>query len=101
MKSSAVLLAVVAVLGASTLTRAQTARSNENNRMSTYNVIVVNRTTRAVKYEHRHGSTKIDFEGTSLMPGGSGEAKIESNRGAMKIDAEFSGLRVVGLLRMG
>ena len=53
---------------------------------------VVSRTTRAVKYEHRSGSTKIDFEGTALMPGASGVAKVESKRGAMEIEAEFRGL---------
>jgi outer membrane protein OmpA-like peptidoglycan-associated protein len=45
-----------------------------------------------VKYEHRSGSTKIDFRGTDLMPGASGEAKIESKRGAMEIEVEFQGL---------
>ena len=92
MKSSAVLLAVLAVLGASTLTQAQTTNSNEHFQSPTYNVSVVSRTTRAVKYEHRHGSTKIDFEGTALMPGASGVAKVESKSGAMKIEAEFRGL---------
>ena len=53
---------------------------------------VVSRTTRAVKYEHRSGATKIDFQGTDLMPGASGEAKVESKRGAMEIEAEFKGL---------
>jgi outer membrane protein OmpA-like peptidoglycan-associated protein len=53
---------------------------------------VVSRTTRAVKYEHRSGSTKIDFQGTELMPSASGEAKVESKRGAMGIEVEFEGL---------
>ncbi len=92
MKSSAVLLAVLAVLGVSTFTQAQTTDSDEHFQALTYNVTVVSRTTRAVKYEHRHGSTKIDFEGTALMPGASGEAKVESKSGAMKIEAEFKGL---------
>ena len=52
----------------------------------------VSRTTRAVKYEHRSGSTMIDFQGTDLMPGASGVAKVESKRGAMDIEAEFKGL---------
>ena len=64
MKSSAALLAVLAVLGASTFTQAQTTNSDEHNQTPTYSVNVVSRTTRAVKYEHRSGSTKIDFEGT-------------------------------------
>jgi outer membrane protein OmpA-like peptidoglycan-associated protein len=45
-----------------------------------------------VKYEHRRGSTKIDFAGTALMPGASGVAEVASKSGAMKIEAEFRGL---------
>ena len=92
MKSSAVLLAVLAVLGVSPLTQAQTTDSTEHFQSLNYNVTVVSRTTRAVKYEHRHGSTKIDFEGTTLMPGASGVAEVASKSGAMKIEAEFKGL---------
>src|SRR5580692_8711874 len=91
-KISTVLLAFLAGLSASTLTQAQTVTSAESNQMSTYRVSVVSRTTRAVKYEHRSGSTKIDFQGTDLMPGASGVAKVESKRGAMDIEAEFKGL---------
>jgi len=92
MKNSSVLLAILAILGASTLTQAQTTASDEHNQTSTYSVNIVSRTTRAVKYEHRSGSTKIDFQGTNLMPSASGEAKVESKRGAMEIDVEFKGL---------
>ena len=92
MNNSAVLLAVLAMLGASTLTQAQTKVSDEQNQAPAYSVNIVSRTTRAVKYEHRHGSTKIDFEGTTLMPSASGVAKVESKRGTMEIEAEFSGL---------
>jgi outer membrane protein OmpA-like peptidoglycan-associated protein len=91
-KNSAVLLAVLAILGASALTQAQTSDSREYNQTPTYGVSVVSRTTRAVKYEHRSGSTKIDFQGTDLMPGASGEAKVASKRGAMEIEVEFQGL---------
>ena len=45
-----------------------------------------------MQYEHRSGSTKIDFKGTNLMPGASGEAKVESKRGAMEIEVEFRDL---------
>jgi len=93
-KSSAALLAVLAVLGVSTLAHAQTTNYNEHFQSLNYNVTVVSRTTRAVKYEHRHGSTKIDFEGTTLMPGASGVAEVASKSGAMKIEAEFRGLDV-------
>jgi outer membrane protein OmpA-like peptidoglycan-associated protein len=92
MKSSAALLAVLAMLGASTFAQAQTAASDEHNQMPTYSVNVVSRTTRAVKYAHRSGATKINFLGTSLMPGVTGEAKVESKRGAMEIEVELQGL---------
>jgi outer membrane protein OmpA-like peptidoglycan-associated protein len=89
---SAVLLAVFVSLSAPTLAQAQTAVSSENNQTPTYRINVVSRTTRAVSYRHRSGATKINFQGTDLMPSAAGEAKIESKRGALKIEAEFSGL---------
>ena len=92
MKRSAVLLSVVAILGASTLAQAQMSKSNENNQVPIYSMNLISRTTPAVKYEHRSGSTKIDFQGSALMPSAAGEAKVESKRGAMEIEAEFSGL---------
>src|SRR6202158_2168791 len=56
---------------------------------SMYQMILVDRTGKAVKYAHRSGSTKIDFEGTDLMAGAKGEAKVDSHRGAMEIKVEF------------
>jgi outer membrane protein OmpA-like peptidoglycan-associated protein len=79
-------------LSASTLAQAQSATSTEAVQTSSYRVSVVSRTTRAVKYAHRSGATKINFRGTDLMPAAAGEAKVESKRGAMKIGVEFSGL---------
>jgi outer membrane protein OmpA-like peptidoglycan-associated protein len=52
----------------------------------------VSRTTTAVSYRHRSGATKINFQGTDLMPAAAGQAKVESKRGALEIEAEFSGL---------
>jgi outer membrane protein OmpA-like peptidoglycan-associated protein len=91
-KSSAVFLAVLTMLGASTFVQAQTAASDDHNQMPTYSANEVSRTTRAVKYAHRSGSTKIDFKGTDLMPGVTGEATVASKRGAMAIEVEFRGL---------
>jgi outer membrane protein OmpA-like peptidoglycan-associated protein len=54
---------------------------------------VVSRSTPAVNYRHHSGSTKIDFKGTSLMPGANGVAKVNTTRGAMKIEAEFGNLQ--------
>ena len=89
MNSRAAPFAVLVCLGAFTPAQAQTSRQANQ---TTFDVNVVSRTTRAVKYEHRSGSTKIDFQGTDLMPRASGEAKIESKRGAMEVEVEFKGL---------
>jgi outer membrane protein OmpA-like peptidoglycan-associated protein len=91
-KSSAAFLAVLAFFGASAVAQAQISPAAEQSSAPTYRVSVVSRTTRAVKYEHRSGATKIDFQGTDLMPSASGEAKVESKRGAMEIEVEFKGL---------
>jgi outer membrane protein OmpA-like peptidoglycan-associated protein len=92
LKISAVFFAVLVSLGAAGLAQAQTTVTPDNNQTPVYRVNVVSRTTRAVSYRHRSGSTKIDFQGTDLMPAAAGEAKVESKRGAMSIEAEFSGL---------
>jgi hypothetical protein len=66
--------------------------ADSGNPTPTYRINVVSRTTRAVSYRHRSGATKINFQGTDLMPGAAGEAKVESKRGALEIEVEFSGL---------
>ena len=35
----------------------------------TITINVVDRTTKAINYQHRNGSTTIGFQGTPLMPG--------------------------------
>jgi outer membrane protein OmpA-like peptidoglycan-associated protein len=61
--------------------------------MPIYRVTVVSRTTKAINYNHRSGSTKIGFLGTPLLPEARGEARVESERGVIKIDAEMERLR--------
>jgi outer membrane protein OmpA-like peptidoglycan-associated protein len=89
MNSRAAPFAVLVCLGAFTPAQAQT--SHQANQ-TTFDVNVVSRTTRAVKYEHRSGKTQIDFHGTNLMPRASGEATIESKRGAMEVHVTFKNL---------
>jgi len=57
-----------------------------------YRVTVVARTTKAINYNHRSGSTRIGFRGTALMPEARGEAKVQSEQGVIKIDAEMEKL---------
>jgi hypothetical protein len=58
----------------------------------TFQANTVSRTVQAVNYQHRSGATKVDFAGTDLMPSANGQAKVESKRGSMDIEVEFSNL---------
>ncbi len=53
-----------------------------------FRVNVVSRTTQAVNYRHRGGSTKVDFRGTPLVPRADGSATVESKTGRLEIDAK-------------
>jgi outer membrane protein OmpA-like peptidoglycan-associated protein len=59
----------------------------------TITINVVDRTTKAINYQHRSGSTTIDFRGTPLMPAARGEAKVESKQGYMEVEVEFDNLQ--------
>ena len=58
-----------------------------------FRVKVVSRSTKAVNYRHRGGSTKLDFKGTSLMPQASGQVKVDSKAGRLEINANFDHLQ--------
>src|SRR5258708_5349433 len=53
-----------------------------------FRVTVVSRTTKAINYRHRSGSTRVDFRGTPLMPQATGEAKVESRQGDIRISVD-------------
>jgi outer membrane protein OmpA-like peptidoglycan-associated protein len=92
-KISSITLAVAITLCAAAQAQAQTqVPADSGNPTPTYRMNVVSRTTRAVSYRHRSGATKINFQGTDLMPAAAGEAKVESKRGALEVEVEFSGL---------
>lgn len=55
----------------------------------TIRVDVVGKTTKAINYLHRSGSTTIGFRGTPLQFGARGEANVESKRGYTQIKAQF------------
>ena len=58
-----------------------------------YRVTVVARTTKAINYNHRSGSTKIDFRGTPLLPEARGEATVQSKQGVINISARMEKLQ--------
>ncbi len=59
----------------------------------TFRVVVISRSVRAINYQHRSGASKLDFAGTDLMPSANGEAKVNSKRGSIEIEAEFGNLQ--------
>ena len=53
--------------------------------------VTVERTIKSVGYRPT-GSTKIDFKGTVLAPRAEGEARVQTNKGAVQIEAKFNDL---------
>ena len=58
-----------------------------------FRVRVVGRSTKAVNYRHRGGSTTVDLKGTSLMPEATGRAKVNGKEGRLEVDVEVSKLQ--------
>ncbi len=98
MKMISTVLLACGVLSAQTTQAPNPTQQSENAaRMAAgsvpiYRVTVVARTTKAINYNHRSGSTRIGFRGTALMPQAIGEAKVESKQGVIKIDADMQKL---------
>jgi outer membrane protein OmpA-like peptidoglycan-associated protein len=59
------------------------------NDMPVFRVTVSERTTKAVNYRNRGGSTMVDFRGTDLLPNIDGHAKIDSKNGRMTVNVEL------------
>jgi len=73
-------------------TQRPTAVSTTDNGVPLFRVTVVGRTTPAVNYRPRNGETKIDFQGTALMPMARGNAVVSGEKGYIHIDARFDKL---------
>jgi outer membrane protein OmpA-like peptidoglycan-associated protein len=67
-------------------------QADPNSSQPIFRIEVVEHTIAAVNYLHRGGSTRIDFNGTPIMAMGKGSAKVESERGVIKIGAEFKNM---------
>jgi outer membrane protein OmpA-like peptidoglycan-associated protein len=94
MKKLKMILAVVSLLIAVMPAGARTQVQQRGKQpIYTITINVVARTTKAVNYQHRNGSTTIDFQGTPLMPAARGEAKVESKQGYMEVEVEFDNLQ--------
>ncbi len=65
------------------------AQSPGNDTVPIYSIQVVSRALKAVNYQHRGGSTKVNFQGTVLLPHAEGEARVETKNGYTEVDATF------------
>ncbi len=86
-------IGITVTLSAFAQTNSQTAVVEPMAHTPTFRVTVVSRSVEAVNYRHRSGATKLDFAGTSLMTSANGEAKVNSKRGSIEIEAEFGNLQ--------
>ena len=60
-----------------------------------FRVTVTSRTTKAINYHHRTGTTMVDLKGTALMPVANGTAKVQSNTGATKMTVDLHKMTTV------
>ncbi len=88
-------LTALCVVGFASFTWAQdnSAQVQPMDQTPVFRVKVVSRTTKAVNYRHRGGSTTVDFKGTSLMPEATGHAKVDGKEGRLAISAEVQHLQ--------
>ena len=68
---------------------AQSNDDDQNGKIPVYRVNVVERTTQAVDYRDRGGTTQVDIKGTSLMPAVDGTARVTGHTGRLAIDANL------------
>jgi outer membrane protein OmpA-like peptidoglycan-associated protein len=96
MKSTLLLFLTLATLGAQVPNPTQQLNApvvgQTGQPMPVFTVTVVSRTTKAINYHHRSGSTNIDFRGTELEPLARGQAQVDSRMGATKIDVHVNKL---------
>src|SRR5205823_11140395 len=93
MRKHKMILAIASLLIAVTPAGAAQVPQRAKQPIYTITINVVDRTTKAINYQHRSGSTTIDFQGTVLMPAARGEAKVESKQGYMEVEVEFDNLQ--------
>ncbi|HEY4905231.1 MAG TPA: OmpA family protein [Candidatus Sulfotelmatobacter sp.] len=73
--------------------QAMNQNTGQNDQMPVFRVNVFARTTKAVNYRHRGGSTTVDIRGTDLMPEVGGHAKVDGKGGRLAISVELTHLQ--------
>jgi outer membrane protein OmpA-like peptidoglycan-associated protein len=68
------------------------ASGTSNQQNPIFKVEVVSRSIASISYRNRSGSTKIDFQGTSLAPKAKGKAEVTSRLGHTEVKVEVNNL---------
>lgn len=79
-------------LGANQDAAPQQMNQNTGQDIPVFRVSVFARTTKAVNYRHRGGSTIVDLRGTELMPAVGGHAKVDGKAGRLAVSVELTHL---------
>lgn len=87
---AAVLVFALALSSAAAMPQNQGTTTPQSGGVSTPKTTA--RTTKAVNYRRVSGATKLELQGTELMPGAAGEAKVENKKNRMEIEIKFTGL---------
>ena len=69
--------------------------AQQKDQMPVFRVNVFARTTKAVNYRHRGGSTTVDLRGTELMPDVGGHAKVDGKAGRLAVSVELTHMQPV------
>src|SRR6202035_4338479 len=70
----------------------QGVQVDTSGKVPVFRVTVVDRSTKAINYQHRSGPTQVAFQGTALMPEARGEAIVNSKQGRIEIKARMEKL---------
>jgi outer membrane protein OmpA-like peptidoglycan-associated protein len=91
-KLAILFLFAAALASAQTAPSAQPAPIAQTTQSVTAPEPPLTRTTKAVHYRLQGGSTKVDFHGTDLLQGASGEARVEGKKTNFQIEVKFQNL---------
>jgi outer membrane protein OmpA-like peptidoglycan-associated protein len=93
MKKATLILSIACLFLAASARAQQQPASAQPPDQSIYHVTMVGKTVTSISYQHRSGSTMVDFRGTPLIPLAKGDAKVDSKQGSIVVSASFKGMQ--------
>jgi outer membrane protein OmpA-like peptidoglycan-associated protein len=93
MNKASLILSIVCLTFAMAASAQQQPAAAQQPDQSIYHLTMVGKTVTSVSYQHRSGSTMVDFRGTPLMPLAKGDAKVDSKQGSIIVNASFRDMK--------